>query len=360
MANEPEQIILGDTAISAVERSARRRWFGRGKDRQPLPFTHCQNCDAELAGPHCAQCGQAAVDYRRSFRHVIVDVLDSFLNWDSKFTVSLWLLMSRPWRLTLDFLSGKRVRHMHPLRLYLLVSIAFFFGVHQLARNINLHTGPHHNLAPEEKAKLQERLSKLPPEVRDEVQKEVNESTKPKSEKAGEETDKPFLDIGTNPNNPNASPFEKWLNERAKAKIGENGVNARVFFLALIGNLPAMMLCCIPLFAFVLKILYLFRRVFYIDHFIYALHIHAFAYLAILLIGFIFAELRRVAPILSGWVMAALIVIALTQLVFSIRRVYRQSWFMSLFKFLFGGVIYLVVLLTGLAATFFVTLWWPD
>src|SRR5204863_3715282 len=107
----------------------------------------------------------------------------------------------------------------------------------------------------------------LPPEVRDEVQKGVNDSTKHKSEKAGEERDKPFLDIGTNPNNPNASPFEKWLNERAKAKIGENGVNARVFFLALIGNLPAMMLCCIPLFAFFLKILYLFRRVFYIDHF---------------------------------------------------------------------------------------------
>ncbi|PYL18390.1 MAG: hypothetical protein DME30_03490, partial [Verrucomicrobia bacterium] len=85
MADEPAKIILGDTAISAVERTARRRWFGRGKDRGPLPFTHCENCGAKLAGPHCAQCGQAAIDYRRSFRHVIVDVLDSFLNWDSKF-----------------------------------------------------------------------------------------------------------------------------------------------------------------------------------------------------------------------------------------------------------------------------------
>src|SRR5207248_8139524 len=30
MANEPEQIILGDHAIPPIERSARRRWFGRG------------------------------------------------------------------------------------------------------------------------------------------------------------------------------------------------------------------------------------------------------------------------------------------------------------------------------------------
>ena len=358
--DDQSDIVAAEAAVTAALEPSRRRFFSRRRKRQPPPLLNCENCGAEMAGPFCAQCGQHAVDYRRSFARVFADVLDSFLNWDSKFTVSLWLLMSRPWKLTLDFLSGKRVRHMHPLRLYLLVSIVFFFGVHQLARSINLHTGPHHNLTPEEKAKLQERLSKLPPEVRDEVQKEVGEATKPKSKTAGEETNKPFLEVGTNPNNPNASPFEKWLNERVKTKIGENGVNAKVFFLALIGNLPAMMLCCIPLFAFVLKILYLFRRVFYIDHFIYALHIHAFAYLAILLIGFIFAELRRVAPVLSGWVMAGLILIALTQLLFSIRRVYRQSWLMTVFKFLFGGAIYFVVLLTGLAATFFVTLWWPD
>jgi hypothetical protein len=127
-----------------------------------------------------------------------------------------------------------------------------------------------------------------------------------------------------------------------------------------VSNLPAMMLCCIPLFAFVLKFLYLFRRVFYIDHLIYALHIHAFAYLAILLIGFISAGLRHVAPALSGWIMAALIVTVVVQLLFSIRRVYRQGWFMSVFKFLFGGVIYLFVLSLALAGTVLVTIALPD
>jgi hypothetical protein len=129
MADEPAKIILGDTAISAVERTARRRWFGRGKERQPLPLTHCENCGAELVGPHCAQCGQAAIDYRRSFRHVIVDVLDSFLNWDSKFFATIGLLIVKPWRLTNEFLAGRRVRYLHPLRLYLLASILFFFAV---------------------------------------------------------------------------------------------------------------------------------------------------------------------------------------------------------------------------------------
>src|SRR5438132_9790417 len=141
MADEPAKIILGDTAISAVERGARRRWFGRGRDRQPMPFTHCENCGAELIGPHCAQCGQAAIDYRRSFRHVIVDVLDSFLNWDSKFFATLGLLIVKPWQLTNEFLAGKRVRYLHPLRLYLLASILFFFAVNYGARGLKFEPG---------------------------------------------------------------------------------------------------------------------------------------------------------------------------------------------------------------------------
>src|SRR5438552_18608415 len=95
MADEPAKIILGDTAISAVERTARRRWFGRGKDREALPFTHCENCGANLAGPHCPQGGQAEIDYRRSFRHGIVDVLESFLNWGLKLFVTFGCFIVR-------------------------------------------------------------------------------------------------------------------------------------------------------------------------------------------------------------------------------------------------------------------------
>src|SRR6202165_2142356 len=126
MADESVKLILGDTAIAAVERSPGPPFFGRRKDRQRPPLSHCENCGAQLTGRYCAQCGQAAVDYRRSFRHVIVDVLDSFLNWDSKFIRTIGLLLWRPGWLTNQFVEGRRVRFLHPLRLYLLVSIVFF------------------------------------------------------------------------------------------------------------------------------------------------------------------------------------------------------------------------------------------
>ena len=150
MADEPAKIILGDTAITAIARTPARRSSRRNKDRHRT-LTQCENCGAELTGHYCGQCGQAAVDYRRSFRHVITDVLDSFLNWDSKFFATIALLILKPWRLTNEFLAGKRVRYVHPLRLYLLASILFFFAVNYGTRGLKFEPG---KLNPKDRAEL--------------------------------------------------------------------------------------------------------------------------------------------------------------------------------------------------------------
>src|SRR5438046_8313495 len=113
----------------------------------------------------------------------------------------------------------------------------------------------------------------------------------------------------------------------------------------MISNLPYMVLCCIPLFAFVLKILYLRKRVFYIDHLVYALHIHTFAYLAIMLIVLATMGLNRTVPdLLAGWIVGDLWTIFAVQIFLSIRRVYRQDWPMSVIKLFVGGFVHLVVL----------------
>ena len=154
-----------------------------------------------------------------------------------------------------------------------------------------------------------------------------------------------------------STPFERWLEARAKEKMGEHGTKMGLFITTLFSNLPYMMLCCIPLFAFVLKVLYVRRRIFYIDHLIYALHIHSFLYTAIMLIVLITMALNRLIPgIFTGWIIALLWVTFAAQIFLSIRYVYRQGWFISTLKFFTGGFIYMIVLFLALAATFFVTL----
>src|SRR5256714_1486420 len=389
MSDEPEQIILGDTAISAVERSARRRWFGRGKDRQPLPFTHCQNCGAELTGPHCGQCGQAAIDYRRSFRHVIDDVLDSFLNWDSKFFATLGLLIVKPWKLTNEFLAAKRVRYLHPLRLYLLASIVFFFVVNYSARGIRLQPGKiaeehrtqiadainksrddiekeldKENLAPAERKKAEDALNSLSnpsPSATATATETVSPTAAPevspsesRKRNYGAVGDRPFLVFDENEKS--STPFEKWLEARAKEKMGEHGTKMGLFITTLFSNLPYMMLCCIPLFAFVLKVLYVRHRIFYIDHLIYALHIHTFLYTAIMLIVLATMGLNRTIPgTFAGWLIAALWIAFVIQIFLSIRYVYRQGWFISTFKFFTGGFFFTTLHLFPSPPTIFIT-----
>src|SRR4051812_43658530 len=367
MSDDPTKILLGDTAISATQE---RGLFRRRKDRQSPapspPFTHCENCGAELHGHWCAACGHPAVDYRRSFRHVIVDLLESFLNWDSKFFTTIGLLLTRPWRLTNAFLAGHRVRYLHPARLYLFASVVFFlvatFAMKQ-AKFEPFHLSPEdrskirtelqrQNVAPEIREKLEQALGgkpvspeiraalekqlqnpALPQEARDAIQERldhgdlppdawkqveemkkdwppetraiVDQALKRTSDRRGlvwDEDDK----IKEKPEKKKTDLTSQWWEKKAREKFG-TGSNIQLFLVTLLSNLPYMMLACIPLFALVLKILYVRKRIFYIDHLVYAFHIHSFAYLLILLNVVITVFLSRTLPgAVAGWIIAVL------------------------------------------------------
>ncbi len=413
MSDDAAKILLGDTAISATEQQ-RGIFRRRRKDRQlhaPPPFTHCENCGARLHGHWCAQCGQPAVDYRRSFRHVIVDLLESFLNWDSKFFTTIGLLVTRPWRLTNAFLAGQRVRYLHPARLYLLASITFFFAATYAIKSVHINplnlsakdrTEIRNELQAEnvpsevlaavdqafgsvpvsskKRAALEEILKNkdLPQATRDSIQyrlehgdppedartklEDAMKNMPPEARSKLEETLKKheggvIFDDG---NPQKKDKIDNWLEKRAHEKFGTHGSNIQLFLVTLMSNLPYMMLACIPLFALVLKILYVRRRIFYIDHLVYAFHIHSFAFLMIMLNVLITIGLNRAIPgVFAGLVIAALWTTFAVQIFLSIRRVYRQGWFFSVFKFFLGGIAYLTVLLVALAITFLITLATP-
>src|SRR5438552_12229954 len=231
MADKPAKIILGDAAIAAIERTPGRRWFRRSKDRHPR-LTHCENCGALLSGPYCAQCGQPAIDYRRSFGHVLVDVLNEFLNWDSKFFATIALLILKPWRLTNEFLAGKRVRYVNPLRLYLLASILFFFAVNFGAKDLRFEPG---KLSPKDRADLETELKDedLPPAAREKLKALLRESSPspasspstntpapaPSASPSADKQKQEYGKLGERPfvfSDGAKSPFERWIEARAK------------------------------------------------------------------------------------------------------------------------------------------------
>ena len=365
MSDETSDAIVGDAVVDSLEKPGRkRRGFLRWKKREePPPLTHCEDCGEKLHGQYCSKCGQVAVDYRRSFRHVIADVAESFLNWDSKFIQTIGLLVRRPGWLTNQFVAGKRTRFLHPLRLYLLVSIAFFLA----ARLLPMETPNlgEKEITPEKRAEVEavmKTVPNIPEDVRAEVRKALAEKGATPAPSAAETTaasaspaaskpakEKRKLIIFDEPEKPK-TPFEEWMNQQVKAKLGEDGTKVQFFIETLRNNIPTMMLFCIPLFAFVLKILYLRQGRFYIEHLVYALHIHSFFYLAVLVISFSEMAMKRWLPALESltWILWIAVVV---QVFLSIRQVYRQSWFITTFKFFFGGFIYLIVLIAALVVT---------
>lgn len=442
MSDEFDQIILADAASAAAEEPPKRRGiFGlrRRSKLPPTPLTHCENCGAPLTGEFCSQCGQHAIDYRRSIFRVLLDAADSFLNWDTKFLHSMNQLLLRPWQLTNDFNAGRRARYVHPLRLYLIASIVFFL----LARAINWDSEgpiqltaqdrtelvasltkmiePDSPLTAEQRAqvefartKLAEAQGALTVEQRAEVRKAFKAYIKsnirktlsteervkmatmmariPRIPDADEKAPPivpppPDLTIPAIPSDQLPTPavtatatppakrsmhftvgpegekknaFEEWMQKQIKEKIGEDGSRGKLFLETLRSNIPAMMLCCIPLFAFVLKILYARQGRFYVEHLVYALHIHTFLYVSVIITSLAVMGANRTVPALAGWITGLMSIVIFVQIFLSIRRVYRQGWFMSMVKFFAGGIVYSMILVVGVGLTALVTLLMPN
>ena len=427
MNEDVSRLIVAEAVVAANEPTAtsRRRWFRRTPQPRNQP-TACENCGSELAGAYCAVCGQHAIDYRRSFARVLADVADSFFNWDTKFLKSVGILLVRPWRLTNDFNAGRRVRNVHPLRLYLLASIAFFL----MAKLLNLTPSTPENLSPEGRAELDRALSGLTtssPSLNDEQRARIdalrgglndpniaknpyeralleklaqrlsrfaekktlktadvaklesilaalppmpglspspsesppssgNQPVPAQAEVAPKLRTGPKMHFRSNLN----SPLGTWLETRAEAKLGDDGTKAQLFMETVRSNVPSMMLGCIPLFALILKLLYVRQGRYYVEHLVYALHVHTFVYTAMVVITLVGLGAARLLPsALQILLVVALSTIAATQVFVSVRHVYQQSWVKTTVKFLAGGLIYFFVVVAGVAVTILATLLLP-
>lgn len=426
MSDETTPFVLGDCAVDAATEGRRGLLRRRRKQRDERTLTHCENCGEPLAGPYCAKCGQHAIDYRRSLWRVLIDAADSFLNWDTKFLATILVLLGRPWKLTNDFNAGRRARYVHPLRLYLLASIAFFLMTKlvnientgplvfrpqdraEIASALAKLTGPDSMLPAEQQAKLEAARTRIAAadgflseqerkELRDVVKNALTTPMKAKFE-SGErarlkaalkrlpEAPPPPPPPGTMPTTlpdgsvvqpkmpmsptihfgPNEedgkpnTPFESWLQRRIKDKIGTDGTKGKLFLETLRNNIPTMMLCCVPLFAVVLKILYLRRRRYYVEHLVYALHIHTFVYVGVVVITAISMSIAQVSGTARALFTVALSIAMFVQVFLSIRRVYGQGWFATTMKFIMGGLAYSVILVLAVGVTALVTLLLPS
>ena len=236
--------------------------------------TNCLNCGAEVTGKFCPQCGQENVDSHENFFHLVGHYTADFFHFESKIPRSVILLLTKPGFLTKEYWQGRRIRYIHPLRLFLFVSVLFVASAafyHQHFR---------------------------------------------KSERtvviiAGKQT------------------AEKQIYaERVKKDIEELQGLVLVGTDRFFNDLKYISFFMLPIYAFVFQALYRRQKRFYIDHLVYTLHLQSFGYAVVamaMLIPFLSRHSIRIVQL-------ATVLLLLVYMAQSLRYLYRQSWPKTILK----------------------------
>ncbi|MFL5463605.1 MAG: DUF3667 domain-containing protein [Gemmatimonadaceae bacterium] len=110
------------------------------KPSSEVSSNRCHNCGAPIVGPFCSSCGQRDIPPYPSLRELVVDAVSEFSGWDGRLASTLRALVQRPGMLTCEFLAGRRARYISPIRLYLTASVLYFL-LAASAPDIRLESG---------------------------------------------------------------------------------------------------------------------------------------------------------------------------------------------------------------------------
>ncbi|WP_194755474.1 DUF3667 domain-containing protein [Aliidiomarina indica] len=294
----------------------------------PLESTgECANCGAQLKGPFCHECGQENKNYIRNVFRLITELFGEMGNWDGRFWRTLIPLFTRPAFLSNQYVKGKRIPYVPPLRLYIFISLIAFILFASLGKTVQQIDAERVN------GNNQTALS-----VDGEEQPAIG-----LSELSFEDSQ---LNLGFLSEADNAA-----LNERFKFLLQ----HPRVFVDRFFSLAPQLMLVMLPIFALLLKLLYAFSGRYYVEHLVLALHTHAFLLLTLMFImglkSFMGLALPAWLAVISGWLYVLLWWWIPVYLVCTQKRFYRQSWPLTFFKFSVTSLVYFIVLLLMLLAT---------
>jgi hypothetical protein len=242
-----------------------------------------------------------------------------FVHVDGRFWCTLWTLLVKPGQLTLDYFADRRARYVSPVRLYFVISIAFFALT---ATNSSL----------------------------------ASKSTAPAAATV------PATSDVANPN-PDSSECDSielrppWLQARLRAacrrQIADNGKSAARAFGSYI---PKMMFLFLPLVALTMLPLYRSPRHYYVEHVVFLLHIQAALFLVMIgdtLLSLAAHWLPRWGGLASvgDFAAAAAAGYAIWCTYRAMRRYYGERRAPTLVKLAILGIAYQVFLVLMVAAT---------
>lgn len=349
------------------------------------PIHNCRNCGFPLPeGAHfCPACSQRNHDGRLTLREFLSEMMSSLLNLDNRIFRTMGAL-AIPGKLTENYFEGKHIRFYHPVRLFLLSGALFiamlslktgdgpsnFFPVsykqqqalhqkHQLYLQLD---SLKKNMLPTLNnraaiAALDTLLGKLDSSYITSEHDSI-EFALSFVRNAGKDTI--YHDGGINISLQDAKKvnisvddlenmsedsllnaygiysFWQKLLVRQQIKLLKKGDN---FVLYILGNTLWMMLIMMPMLALVLKLLYLRRKYYFLEHLIFSFHVHSFIFLLLTIVTLASEWANDLPGLLVGLICFTLAIYPML----AMKRFYRQGWLKTLVKYLLSSMLYLMI-----------------
>ncbi len=334
---------------------------------------NCLNCNAVLEGRFCHICGQQNIEPKETVWHLISHFFQDITHFDGKFFSTVKYLITKPGFLSREYMLGRRASYLNPIRMYVFTSAFFFlifFNFYQhkaVSANDNTSKSILKSLTNAQKALMEElkdedisqaekdaSKSKLNDVLSDIaiLQKDSTAVDKLKTHQQslnitfGNEEDKKYKTLKQ------YDSLQKILPPKEKDGFLKNAFERRNLFLKekyhnsgaaiiesikedFIHRFPQMLFVSLPLFALLLKLLYIRRKNFYyVSHGIYAIHLYAGTFIFILVgmwLGSILSWFNLEIP---TWLKTALTFGVIFFWYKSQRNFYQQRRAKTVFKFI--------------------------
>ncbi len=332
-------------------------------DAPPYALARCRNCETFLGDPpgkFCPACGQDTLNHPPTFWEFVHEFITHYVALEGKLWKTLAMLFFKPAELTREYRQGRKQRYISPLRLYITASFLFFFVVKiaGMGSMVDFEPWDEATKAPgavsaESVETKRDAVSASAKKLREQVkqaastsagsrtadEKELNDSVEKTVESAinlakegsrGLDS-KAEVNMDCGPDSKFCQSFENHLKKKYKNKTGRETLE--MLKNGAISNIPYAMFMLLPLFALLTKILYFRRGYYYGEHVVYALHIHAFTFFAMLMFA-----------LLPSWLDPFVALAAAIYYLVALQRFFGGNWFLTLIRYGIIGMVYPVLL----------------
>jgi len=345
----------------------------------------CLNCGTILEGKFCHKCGQENLQMKESFGHMMNHAISDYFHFDDQFFSTIKPLFLKPGFLSNEYMAGRRIRYLHPVKMYIFISLIYFVLLFQTSFKPVKITETDNKK--ESKKTLVATNKKLDSIAKDPDMPALGKSfivdAKKQNEAAlanGGDTADDNEDIRDNrkgyriPGSTHDTTYAQYLADQQKLPPAKrNGFIIRMFNRKALQyrqeygsrtkevvleefkhNVPKMMFLILPLCALIFQIAFWRNRKYYVEHLIYTFHLHCFLFLFLSIIML----LEIILPSswgLNNWLTTIATVGIIWYLYKSMRVFYNRTPFRTITKLIGVSLVYSIVFAFGITFAFIIT-----